>query len=78
MMALLEAGVDPSDKVISNAMYCLKNSKGQSYELAVKAYALNLAKRPEGLEFLDQLMSRAITSPSGEMYWEEEGAGELQ
>lgn len=39
------------------------------YELALTAYALNMARLPEADEVMAKLMSLAVDSPSG-LYWQ--------
>ena len=71
LAALLEAGEDPTSEVVSNAFFCLKQggSKADPYGMALRAYALSLAKHPDTETALAELLSTA-TNSSDVVYWE--------
>jgi len=78
MIALLEAGEDPASEVIGNALFCLQGKDQDTtdvYQMAVKAYALSLARHADAGPTLKQLFIPAKTTSSG-MYWSVDGTEE--
>ncbi|XP_069182538.1 alpha-2-macroglobulin [Procambarus clarkii] len=58
--ALLETGMKPTTTVILNATSCVANDSSQDiYTMALKSYALALAKRKEAHQVLQQLTGKA-------------------
>ena len=70
LIALIEAGLDAESPTIKEAIQCVTRDKEESsaYSLAVRAYALALAKDPNAPLLIDQLVSKA-NATAGSMYW---------
>ncbi|XP_069182649.1 alpha-1-inhibitor 3 [Procambarus clarkii] len=70
LISLLEAGVSPRTAVVTNACSCVTNDTSQDlYTLALKSYALALAKREEVYKVLPKLIERAKVTKDT-MNWE--------
>ncbi|ROT61348.1 alpha2 macroglobulin isoform 3 [Penaeus vannamei] len=70
LTALIEAGTIPTARIVTDATRCvLSDSSSDPYTVAVKAYALALAKHPEAQTLLQQLIDMAVVEENA-MYWE--------
>ncbi|KAB7500968.1 Alpha-2-macroglobulin-like protein 1, partial [Armadillidium nasatum] len=71
MISLIEAGESNNSTVISEALSCINDAETTTnpYSLAIKAYALALAKSPDTQAILDELMNISTNSDVG-LYWE--------
>ncbi|RXG60417.1 Alpha-2-macroglobulin-like protein 1 [Armadillidium vulgare] len=71
LIALIEAGESVNSKSVGGALFCLNNAAPTTnpYSLAVKTYALALAKSLDTQATLDQLLNRATISDDT-MYWQ--------
>uniref|UniRef100_A0A0N7ZA31 Alpha-macroglobulin receptor-binding domain-containing protein n=1 Tax=Scylla olivacea TaxID=85551 RepID=A0A0N7ZA31_SCYOL len=69
LMSLVEAGEQPSAPPLDMAAQCLSSvSSRHSYTLALKAYAMALAGRPEAADVLTELENAAVVT-SNSMHW---------
>lgn len=69
LVSLLEGGEDPSAPPLDMATQCLSSvSSTHPYTLALKAYAMALAGRPEAADVLTELENIA-TVTSNSMHW---------
>ncbi|XP_042229017.1 alpha-2-macroglobulin-P-like isoform X2 [Homarus americanus] len=70
VISLLEAGNNPSDPEVSEALQCLGDSKTtiNAYILSLKAYALALAHHSDAPQVLQQLLNQAVVQ-SNSVYW---------
>lgn len=69
LVALLEAGEDPTFKPLDKAAQCLNSDTStHPYTLATKAYALALAGRPEAAAAVTALVEAAVDS-TNETFW---------
>lgn len=69
MSALLEGGIDPSNKRVSDAAQCiLSDASTHPYALATKAYALALANHASAGTTLQSLLDQAVVEKNS-MYW---------
>ncbi|RXG56539.1 Pregnancy zone protein [Armadillidium vulgare] len=71
VISLIEAGESINSTTISEALSCINASEPTTnpYSLAIKAYALALAKSPDTQAILDELMDISTNSDVG-LYWE--------
>ncbi|XP_068236210.1 alpha-1-inhibitor 3-like [Palaemon carinicauda] len=70
MISLLEAAEDPSSPTIELAQKCIiSNVSSDPYTLALKAYALTLAKHSRAQETIDELLKLAVVTKNA-TYWE--------
>lgn len=71
LIALIEAGESVNSKSVGGSLFCLNNAAPTTnpYSLAVKTYALALAKSLDTQAILDQLLNRATISDDT-MYWQ--------
>ncbi|XP_042884512.1 alpha-1-inhibitor 3-like isoform X2 [Penaeus japonicus] len=70
LTSLMEAGTLSTARIVTDAIRCvLSDSSSDPYTLAVKAYALALAKQPESQGLLQQLIDMAVVEENA-MYWE--------
>ncbi|XP_047480379.1 alpha-1-inhibitor 3-like [Penaeus chinensis] len=70
LTALIEAGTLSTARIVTDATRCvLSDTSRDPYTIAVKAYALALAKHPEGQTLLQQLIDMAVVEENA-MYWE--------
>lgn len=69
LTALLEAGVPINTPIVMDAGRCvLADSSNDPYALALKAYALALAKDPNAQRVIQDLMSLAVVENNA-LYW---------
>ncbi|XP_042889945.1 pregnancy zone protein-like [Penaeus japonicus] len=69
LISLLEAGTETSTSVVKNAIHCItSDSSTDPYTLALKAYALALARHTEGGILLRKLLDLAVVEKNA-MYW---------
>lgn len=70
LTALIEAGTLSTARIVTDATRCvLSDTSRDPYTIAVKAYALALAKHPEAQTLLQQLIDMAVVEENA-MYWE--------
>ncbi|XP_063849335.1 alpha-2-macroglobulin-like [Scylla paramamosain] len=69
LMSLVEGGEQPSAPPLDMAIQCLSSvSSRHPYTLALKAYAMALAGRPEAADVLTELENAAVVT-SNSMHW---------
>lgn len=69
LIALLEAGIDINMPIVMDAGRCvLADSSNDPYTLALKAYALALAKDPNAQPAIQKLFSLAVVEKNA-VYW---------
>ncbi|XP_064089812.1 alpha-1-inhibitor 3-like [Macrobrachium nipponense] len=70
LISLLESGSSTTDPTVQKALRCLiEDNSGDSYTLALKAYALALSKIPEAPGVLQQLLNQATVTKNS-THWE--------
>ncbi|XP_077114026.1 alpha-2-macroglobulin-like protein 1 [Ranitomeya variabilis] len=74
-IALLEAGLDPSDVIVQRALKCITNEtleKASLYKLALKSYAFTLSGQDENRAAALERLYQKATIADGVMYWTQE------